>query len=199
MVTTTLLPVEEEHIARNAQPPRRSEAAHKKVPVNTQSQASRVITDHFRCPDEFVDLIVKGDQATTPGYFRFGNDVICYGQCSSGMPAASVTEPLHNALQDVKINSGSVLLPFDPSQIVNNLRHERYQCSQSSDRSANKSNSLIRKLYYLARPLLSVRLRKHLQRIYLRNWEKIPFPNWPVDFTVENIHEQLLALSMKSR
>jgi hypothetical protein len=46
---------------------------------------------------------------------------------------------------------------------------------------------------------MPVAVRKHLQRRYFRGWDKILFPNWPVDFTVETIFEQLLILSMKSR
>ena len=199
MLTTTALPIEETHIDKSARPTERAETANRKVRSSTQGYAGRILTDHFRCPDEFADLTVSEGQSAASGYFRFGNDVICYGQCSSGTPAATVSEPLHDALQNVKLKSNSVQLPFNPTQIVNNLRHERYQCCNATGRTANKSSSLIRKLYYLARPLLSVPLRKHLQRIYLGDWEKIPFPNWPVDFTVENIQEKLLALSMKSR
>ncbi len=51
----------------------------------------------------------------------------------------------------------------------------------------------------MARPLMPVAVRKHLQRLYFRGWEKVPFPKWPVDRTVENIFEQLLLLSMKSK
>ena len=103
--------------------------------------------------------------------------------------------------QFAKVSSSgtNVDLPFDPVQVLDNLRHERYPSLQGSAHSANKSGSLVRTLYYLVRPMLPVALRKHLQRIYLRNWEDIPFPKWPVDFTVENFLARLLVLSMESR
>ena len=41
-------------------------------------------------------------------------------------------------------------------------------------------------------------MRKHLQRIYLKDWKRIAFPSWPVDRTVENIFEQMMALSLRS-
>jgi hypothetical protein len=138
------------------------------------------------------------NQSAGTGYFRFGPDAVCYGPCSSGALASSVTGNLHDALQDVSIDNSEVQLPFDPVQIVNNLRHERYQCRHPHGRSANKTSGLVRKLYYLARPFLTIAMRKHLQRLYLGDWEKIPFPHWPVDSTVESIQEQLLVLSMKS-
>ena len=199
MVTTSVSPVDRTFVNKSAQPAEKTQTVMTETPAGAKAQASRVLTDHFRCPEEFAELTVNSRRSATTGYFRFGEDTICYGQCSSGTPAATVTEPLFNVLQDVKIDGTAVLLPFDPAQIVNNLRHERYHSDHALGRTANQSSSLIRKLYYLARPLLSVPLRKHLQRIYLGDWEEIPFPNWPVDFTVENIHEQLLALSMKSR
>jgi hypothetical protein len=54
-------------------------------------------------------------------------------------------------------------------------------------------------MYYMVRPILGVAVRKHLQQRYFRGWQKIPFPRWPVDHTVENIFERLLALAMRSR
>ena len=177
----------------------RAAVSENELSMNKQMNAGRLLTDHFRCPDDFVDFRVAEDPAAKSGYFQFGPGVVCYGQCSSGDPATSVTDPLHDALQQVSMSSSSVHLPFDPVQVVDNLRHERYVGNLASSRAANKTSSLVRMLYYLARPLLPVAVRKHLQRRYLRDWSKIPFPNWPVDRTVENILEQLLILSMKSR
>lgn len=173
----------------------------KKSEVSTRNRidAGRLLTDHFRCPEEFVNLSVSPSQSHDAGFFRFGSDAICYGRCSTGPIAQSASELLYDALGAVKHNTASVELPFDPIQVVTNLRHERYHLGQSSGKSAGASSHLTRKLYYRFRPLLSVRLRKHLQRIYLGGWEKIVFPHWPVDTTVENIQERLLILSMQSR
>jgi len=102
-------------------------------------------------------------------------------------------------LPHVTSNGTTVTLLFDPVETLENLQHERYFDQQGSAHAANKAGKLIRKLYYLARPLMPVALRKHLQRVYLRNWEDIPFPRWPVDFTVENILERLLILAMQSQ
>jgi hypothetical protein len=110
-----------------------------------------------------------------------------------------VTDSLHDALEHVSTRGSLVRLPFDPVQVVDNIRHERYLWNPSLGKMANGANSLARRLYYLARPLMSVAIRKHLQRQYYRGWNEIPFPSWPVDLTVENILEQLLILSMKSR
>jgi hypothetical protein len=34
--------------------------------------------------------------------------------------------------------------------------------------------------------------------VYLRGWKKLAFPSWPVDFTVDTLHEQFLSLSMRA-
>ena len=167
--------------------------------INQEIEPSQLLTDHFMCPDGIVDISVMDELTGQAGYFRFGRDAICYGQCSSGVTAKSVTDCLHDALDYVCISGSSVRLPFDPVQVVNNIRHERYVWNPSQSKIATSANGLARRLYYLARPLMSVAVRKHLQRQFYRGWNDIPFPSWPVDLTVENIFEQLLMLSMKSQ
>lgn len=166
---------------------------------NSQVSPSRVLTDHFRCPEEFVDLKVSEALSAKSGYFRFGAGAVCYGQCASGSPANAVTETLHDAFPQVTTEGSTVLLPFDPVDVLKNLRHERYMAGRAPGKSANKVNKLVRSLYYFARPMMPVDVRKHLQRRYFRGWQKIPFPAWPVDRTVESVLEQLLILAMNAR
>ena len=161
--------------------------------------ANQLVTEHFRCADDFVDLAVSGELSARSGYFRFGTAGICYAQCASGTPAASVTDSLHDSSQHVVVNCGSVQLPFDPAEVVKNFYHERYRIRADDSKKDINANGIVRRLYYLARPLMPVPIRKHFQRLYFRDWDKIPFPTWPVDFTVESILEELLILSMKSR
>jgi hypothetical protein len=71
--------------------------------------------------------------------------------------------------------------------VVDDLRLERYQPNATAGRSIRKS------AYYAVRPLLGVSVRKHLQRLALRDWQRIAFPEWPVDTTVETILEAALA------
>lgn len=157
------------------------------------------MTEHFRCPEDFIDLAVSEGLSADSGFFRLGPDCICFGQTAQVTPAAELTDRLPDLLPHVSSSGTTVTLPFDPVEALENLQHERYFDQQGSAHAANKAGKWIRKLYYLARPLMPVALRKHLQRVYLRNWEDIPFPKWPVDFTVENILERLLILSMQSR
>jgi hypothetical protein len=159
--------------------------------------AGTLLSDRFRCPENAVNFVGRTDLSHGPGYFQLGSDAVCYGQCSFGRPALAVTDPLHDALQDVVTDRSSVHLPFDPVQIIDNLRLERYRHALSTPKTF-PSSRVLRSMYYAVRPALGVSVRKHIQKLYFRGWDKIPFPKWPVDTTVENIFEQLLALSMKT-
>jgi hypothetical protein len=174
--------------------------AHKNGTVlNRQISPSRLLTEHYRCPERFVDLAVRDDLSVESGFFQFGPDAVCFGQCASSIPARAATDTLCDSSLDVGAIGGRVHLPFDPVQVVNNLRYERYKQPASSNPNDADTSSLIRSLYYFLRPLMPVGVRKHLQRRYFRGWERIPFPQWPVDFTTERIFDQLLLLSMKLR
>jgi len=167
--------------------------------IDPESSTNHLLTDRFRCQGLGADFAVSGNLSRDSGYFRLGLDATCFGQCSSGIPAKFVTDPLHDVSPRVMTNGSKVELPFDPAQVVDNLRFERYFTNSTDKKAGLSAKNILRNAYYLARPLMPVAVRKHLQKMYLRGWDKAPFPKWPVDRTVENIHEQLLILSMRSR
>ena len=154
--------------------------------------------DHYRCPETFATFTLSGELSEDSGYFRFGPDAICFGQSSSGFRAGHATDELYDALTDVALDGAMLQLPFSPSEIVANLRYERYASASNRNGKTLHGDSALRKVYYLVRPLLTVSVRKHLQRIRLRDWNEIPFPSWPVDSTVERILEMLLILLLKA-
>ena len=86
----------------------------------------KTFVDHYRCPDRFGTFTLTGEPSQDEGYFRFGADAICYGRSSSGHRARSVTPDLYDALSDVGVGGEMLRLPFNPSDIVLNLRYERY-------------------------------------------------------------------------
>src|SRR5271157_5191107 len=45
---------------------------------------NKALVDYFRCPEVFADFALRGELCPGEGYFRFGPDVICYGQSSLG-------------------------------------------------------------------------------------------------------------------
>ena len=143
-------------------------------------------------------LNVSGEVMSEPGYFRFGPEAVCYGQCSSGATARHFTDSLYDATAALRIHGSSVELPFDPRQILDNLRCERYAPTGRGVKVLRPSG-VVQSMYYKVRPLLGVSARRRFQRFYFRGWENIPFPKWPVDRTVETLFEQLLIVSMKAR
>ncbi len=60
------------------------------------------------------------------------------------------------------------------------------------------SGSLAEEFYYSLRPFMPVGVRKHLQQIRLRGWERIPFPKWPVDTTVDELMRQTLKVLLQA-
>lgn len=152
------------------------------------------VTQYFRCPDRYLKFAPKGPLSAANGYFQVGNGAICFGGYSGGGAAESSTGVLRDALRDIEVKDGTTYLPFDPSQVAENLRRESYV----GDWRGTQPVSVLAKMYYFVRPLLSVRVRRHLQKYYLRGWDKLPFPRWPVDCSVENMFHQLLLCSLRS-
>ena len=163
------------------------------------STSSQLLTDYFRCPATGVEFVSPVRGKAPSGFFRFGDGVICYGS-SSAMPlACTAGQPLYDALDDVCFESSQCMLPFDPAEVVSNLRRERYAPSAAGNGNGHGLHSAVRRAYYGVRPLLPVGVRKHFQRLFLAGRMGIPFPNWPVDRTVDRLLERLLVISMKAR
>jgi hypothetical protein len=156
--------------------------------------------DHFRCHELPVELKVASTLSPNSGYFQFGPEVLCFGRCASAMPASLATESSYDCSGDLSFENGTVELPFDPAQVIDNLRYERYKSLSALEwRREFSATGLVRRLYYFIRPAMTVGVRKHLQRFYFRGWEKIQFPKWPVDCTTERILNSLLLHSMRAR
>ena len=152
------------------------------------------IAQYFRCPQRYLRFAPKGPLSVASGYFQLGNGAICFGSYSGERAAESSTDVLRDALRDIEVKDGTTYLPFDPSQVADSLRRELYVDGSQQP----QSKSALAKMYYLVRPLLSVRVRRHLQKYYFKGWDKLPFPRWPVDCSVEEMFQQLLLCSIRS-
>jgi hypothetical protein len=152
--------------------------------------------EYFRCPERYVRLSVKDGLSENSGFFQFGQGVVGYGRYARHRPADSPRGQLRDGWADVDSASGSVQLPFDLKEVVENLRLERYteDCQYGSS-----ENGIVPWLYYAVRPFLPVAIRRHLQRAYLSDWSKIVFPNWPVDHTVDSIVRGSMQLLLRAQ
>ncbi len=157
--------------------------------------SSSAFVRHYKCPVELADFDIADDLCSEPAYFRFG-DAICYGR-TQREPVANGVAGFADLLDDAGRASGRPELPFDLCDVVANLREERYRRNTSRPSSIAELKAA-RRLYYLLRPLLPVRLRRHLQKAGLNGWSRIAFPRWPVDFTVDTIMDAAMTLRLKA-
>ncbi len=159
---------------------------------------NRALIDRYRCPESCVKFDLIGPLSNEAGYFRFGPDTICYGQSSSGFRESRADGVLYDVLKDVTANASNVLLPFNPSDVVDNLRLERY-AEHFHYRALDRWKRSLRDAYYFMRPLMHINVRRRVQRAHLNGWRNLLFPRWPVDTTVEDLCEQQLLLSMRAK
>jgi|SRR6266850_924242 len=145
-------------------------------------------TDYYRCPENYANFEVSPRLSPDSGFFQV-DGAVCYGRTSTGHRTQSVSDDLFDASRDISVSEGACILPFDPAETAENLRCERYV-------QQPKSARFLRGAYYLVRPAVPAALRKRAQRISLRDWNRIPFPHWPVDCSVEEIFECLLKLRL---
>ena len=155
---------------------------------------ANTLTQYFRCPERYIRIASKEPLSTTSGYFQFGKEATCYGGYHGCQTAEFPTATLHDASADIEFHNATVYLPFDPAQVADNLHCERYV----HDWRNNVVMSALAKAYYVIRPVLSVGVRRQLQKIYFKGWDELPFPRWPLDCSVDNLFRQLLLLSLNS-
>lgn len=149
-----------------------------------------------RCPEDFGRGVTCSLGDSAEGFFKF-KELLLYGRVRS-RSSKEVVGRIESYESSVSRNDSTVSLPFDLSEILTNLRHERYRLGCGSQfAKAAENGSLSRKVYYALRPLLPVFMRRHLQRLALKDWQRIPFPNWSVDTTTEALMEQIWLLVLE--
>jgi len=158
----------------------------------------KAFLEYFRCPEEYAPFSVPASPAGKAAYFRFGPETICFGRSGAGNGSDEPGRKLDDVLAQVRIDGSLCALPFDPSEVVDNLRTERYVNGHHMSATTPGIRKTARKAYGYARPFLPRLLRRSLQRLHLHGWKGIDFPNWPVDRNVDRIFEQLLVLSLKT-
>ena len=159
---------------------------------------NQALLDYYRLPPDSLlptttnAICSSGDV----GFFQFGTNNICYGRSHSGVAASITGSAQFNVLKDVRCDGEAVTFPFDFSEVVENLRRERYRQGVSGSKVFAESDAA-RNLYYMIRGRLPVSVRRQMQRFYFRDWQELAFPHWPVDFTVDKLHEGFLRLLME--
>jgi hypothetical protein len=158
----------------------------------------RYLSEYFRLPEDLRCSFLHQEPNGTAGFFRFGPEAICYGRCDSGPTAKTYSSDMYDALPEARAVEQCVRLPFDPADVIDNLRNERYVGAHNHAGNDLMNSALIRAIYYRCRNFLPLPARRQMQKFYLRGWRDMPFPRWPVDFTVDTLHEHFLRLVMKA-
>jgi len=138
----------------------------------------KAISDRYRCPDQFIRA--------------------AFGAPLSDRNSTSSEGGLPDDLADARIGGPEFQRSFQLTRLVDDLTHERYLKDSHGASLRTAPSPLLRKLYYSVRPFLPGSVRPPLQRMYFRGWEKITFPAWPLDLTVERLLEAGLLFCMKS-
>ena len=149
----------------------------------------------YRIPEAFAHCCSEADLGDVLGFFEFGADVICYGRCPSVRVSRSSSAPLNNAWDECRSESNRSCLPFDPDEVVENLLCERAFVFDGH----SSIDALVRSLYYCLRPRIPEKIRKQLQLRYMAANNKANFPKWPIDCSVEQVLEKVLAIAMRAQ
>jgi len=158
-----------------------------------------ILSEYYRSPLLAPAVSTDGEGQSPSGFFSFGKDIVCYGECSSGVAPDVQAAVDFDASKTTTVSDSEIRLPFDALGVVENLRREHYVRRLSFGQSDLAHNGLIRDAYYLLRAFMPVRIRRHLQRAYFKDWQNLPFPRWPVDVTVDCLHEAFLRLTMRAQ
>jgi len=161
--------------------------------VHSDKNLTRAVLDRYRCLPEVLEWSLSGALSSDEGFFQFGVGAICFGRSCHGTRKPDLRDGLYDTLGDV-VQNAALKLPFDPTEVIDNLRLERYIAG-----TKGSFRDVLKKTYYQLRPFLSLSLRAQIQRFRARNWGKAVFPKWPVDTTVEDLCERLLLLSMEAQ
>ncbi len=151
------------------------------------------LLDFYRCPEAFAEFALTSELSKDSGFFQFGSGTTCYGQTALGHRTLFAGQDLYDVQGNASLGDRTLRLPFDPAQVIDNLRLERYV-----RKSSWAGNDVLHAAYYAVRPFLPTPVRAFLQRMRLSGWDQLPFPHWPVDRSVESILEKLVALSVRA-
>src|SRR5580692_10897890 len=147
----------------------------------------RAFEEFYRCPERMIDFSPVGELSERPGFFRLGPHALGYGRIAGGGGQQKADAELPDVSGQVSISGSTVRLPFDPTEVLDNLRFERYP-----HRGLGGAKEFLKRSYYLLRPLTSRSLRSQIQKFHARRSRWPAFPKWPVDTSVENICGNIL-------
>jgi len=161
---------------------------------------NQLLSEYYRIPsNSFTSTVATPDGTVgSRGFFHFGNGIVCYGRSQTGVASNALNAERSDASKEIHYDGGTLRLPFDFIEVIDNLRLERYREMATRGKSKLVANNQIRDLYYFLRKWLPIPIRRRIQKAYFYGWKGLSFPAWPVDFTVDRLHDELLRLMMQA-
>ena len=140
---------------------------------------NNLIVQQYKCPERYTDLVPEREfLVDLRRLFEPYSHLLCASEDET--PVAS--------------EESAVQLLRRAEETIQDLRYERYLSNSDN----NILWSRIADIYYFFRPILPTAIRKYIQRVYLSGWKKLTVPQWPLDTTVDDLHEQLLLGMLRS-
>jgi hypothetical protein len=162
------------------------------LPFRTESD--RAFAQYFRCPSEYARFEEPAPTALGDEGFFVWRGGLAYGRCEERAECSADDVPSEAGARHSQGNVAATL-PFNLGAVVSNLREERYVHRNETKSSLKR---LQRALYYCCRPALPVAVRKHLQKLHLKDWKTLDFPRWPVDVSVDAIMRSAMGLQIEA-
>src|SRR4051794_7572983 len=88
---------------------------------------NNLLVEHYRCPKEVACFQTDGQLRERPGYFRFDKSTVGFGRLTTEIrPGTAADSNLSDLTSAVEYKDSKCVLPFDPDEVITNLRYERY-------------------------------------------------------------------------
>lgn len=78
-------------------------------------------------------------------------------------------------------DAGSVVLPFDPAEVLQLFWSEGYQDAGSDGGLGRTARDMLLRVYYALRPVIPRPAQIAMRRVFTRVQEKVSFPDWPIE------------------
>jgi hypothetical protein len=154
-------------------------------------------------------LFWPGERAAPPRRFRIGDSwfhgsLVPDAHLAPALAAAGAgwrrAEPLTEAAGGRAgsiwtADDGSLLLPFDPSELLAAFWGERYSepGAEGTGGAGSRLRGAAMSAYYTVRPVLPRRLQIAARRLYSRLQGRTPFPRWPVEPSLDDLLDRVLG------
>lgn len=140
-------------------------------------------------------------EQATPAWFVLNGTIPIFGAVTADAPRTPgwepwlpITTPTGERHASVWLRpDGSVLLPFDPDELISNLLSERYRTAGSGGPAAT-AMGLARRGYHRLRPLLPRSLQIRLRQRFSGVQQRSTFPAWPVESALHDLYCLLFDL-----